>query len=126
MQLLKLDVISPVKQEISCYGIIGLCVIWLTGSFHLLHLMFDDYILYHLEQMCCTEISDEILAEIKGTPKVSSIGKDVLLPSSKPLNINENVTDSFPQSYNHTSEQENSTQDKTAAAPNSSGKLQAH
>ena len=55
----------------------------LTGSFHLLHLMFDDYILYHLEQMCCTEISDEILAEIKGTPKVSSISSTAILIKQK-------------------------------------------
>ena len=45
--------------------------------------MFDDYILYHLEHMCCSEVSDEILAEIRGTPKVSSISKDIILPSNK-------------------------------------------
>lgn len=76
--------------------------------------MFDDYILYHLEQMCCTEISDEILAEIKGTPKVSSISRDILLPSNKLLNVDENIPHSFPQSYNHTNQQqENIAQDQT-------------
>lgn len=45
--------------------------------------MFDDYILYHLEHMCCSEISDEILADLRGTPKVSSIGRDIILPSSR-------------------------------------------
>jgi len=35
--------------------------------------MFDDYILYQLEHMCCTELSDEILSEIKKSPESSCV-----------------------------------------------------
>ena len=37
--------------------------------------MFDDYILYNLEQLCSIEVSDEILADIRGMAKVSTISK---------------------------------------------------
>lgn len=55
-------------------------------------MMFDDYILYHLEQMCCSEDSDEILAEIKGTSKVSSLISEMILPSKR--NIEPSAGDS--------------------------------
>lgn len=82
------------------------------GSFHLMHLMFDDYILYHLEQMCCTEISDEILSDIKGTPKVSSIGRDILLPSNKIINI-ELGSHSSPKSAREVDESNKETHSKS-------------
>ncbi|XP_067928251.1 regulatory factor X 4-like isoform X2 [Watersipora subatra] len=61
------------------------------GSFHLLHLMFDDYILYHLEHMCCSEVSDEILSDIKGIPKVSSISRESILPTSRSSEVDAKI-----------------------------------
>ena len=37
-----------------------------TGSFHLLHLMFDDYVLYLVENLYSQERSRDFLRRIKG------------------------------------------------------------
>jgi hypothetical protein len=37
-----------------------------TGSFHLLHLMFDDYVLYLVESLQSTERAKDLLRAIKG------------------------------------------------------------
>lgn len=39
---------------------------FLAGSFHLLHLMFDDYVLYLVENLHSAERSSELLRTIKG------------------------------------------------------------
>ncbi|XP_056373282.1 transcription factor RFX4 isoform X2 [Hyla sarda] len=36
------------------------------GSFHLIHLMFDDYVLYLLESLHCQERANELMREMKG------------------------------------------------------------
>lgn len=42
----------------------------LIGSFHLIHLMFDDYVLYLLESLHCQERANELMRAMKaeGTP----------------------------------------------------------
>lgn len=37
-----------------------------TGSFHLIHLMFDDYVLYLLESLHCQERANELMRAMKG------------------------------------------------------------
>ncbi len=38
----------------------------LIGSFHLIHLMFDDYVLYLLESLHCQERANELMRAMKG------------------------------------------------------------
>lgn len=40
--------------------------IYVVGSFHLLHLMFDDYVLYQVEQLHSQERARELLRKVKG------------------------------------------------------------
>lgn len=42
-----------------------LCLVC-TGSFHLIHLMFDDYVLYLLESLHCQERANELMRAMKG------------------------------------------------------------
>lgn len=37
-----------------------------TGSFHLIHLMFDDYVLYLLESLHCQERANDLMRAMKG------------------------------------------------------------
>lgn len=37
-----------------------------AGSFHLIHLMFDDYVLYLLESLHCQERANELMRAMKG------------------------------------------------------------
>lgn len=37
-----------------------------SGSFHLIHLMFDDYVLYLLESLHCQERANELMRAMKG------------------------------------------------------------
>ena len=46
------------------YGI--LMPLFITGTFHLLHLMFDDYVLYVMENLHSTERANDLLRSIKG------------------------------------------------------------
>lgn len=48
----------------------------LPGSFHLIHLMFDDYVLYLLESLHCQEKANELMRAMKGE---GSTGESVLL-----------------------------------------------
>lgn len=36
-----------------------------TGSFHLIHLMFDDYVLYLLESLHCQERANDLMRAMK-------------------------------------------------------------
>ena len=48
------------------------------GSFHLIHLMFDDYVLYLLESLHCQERANELMRAMKGegsTGKPASPGR---------------------------------------------------
>jgi len=42
------------------------CVCVYAGSFHLLHLMFDDYVLYLVESLQSHERYNELLASVRG------------------------------------------------------------
>lgn len=37
-----------------------------SGSFHLIHLMFDDYVLYLLESLHCQERANDLMRSMKG------------------------------------------------------------
>lgn len=37
-----------------------------AGSFHLIHLMFDDYVLYLLESLHCQERANELMRAMRG------------------------------------------------------------
>ena len=41
------------------------CVCVCAGSFHLIHLMFDDYVLYLLESLHCQERASELVRAMK-------------------------------------------------------------
>lgn len=48
----------------SCCWLILVCLH--TGSFHLIHLMFDDYVLYLLESLHCQERANDLMRAMKG------------------------------------------------------------
>lgn len=52
-----------------CLGLLS------PGSFHLIHLMFDDYVLYLLESLHCQERANELMRAMKGE---GSTGKPAL------------------------------------------------
>lgn len=37
-----------------------------SGSFHLIHLMFDDYVLYLLESLHCQERANDLMRAMRG------------------------------------------------------------
>ncbi|XP_046343090.1 transcription factor RFX4-like isoform X1 [Haliotis rufescens] len=49
------------------------------GSFHLLHLMFDDYVMYLVENLYCQERANDFLRAIKGENSDNPI-EDIILP----------------------------------------------
>ncbi|CAI9722908.1 transcription factor RFX4-like [Octopus vulgaris] len=60
------------------------------GSFHLLHLMFDDYVLYLVENLHCQERASEFLRNIRqGDTSIVDFGEE-LMPSS--LNFNDGLS----------------------------------
>lgn len=46
--------------------VIHLSVCLYAGSFHLIHLMFDDYVLYLLESLHCQERANDLMRAMKG------------------------------------------------------------
>lgn len=48
-------------KQITCYPV---CLS--AGSFHLIHLMFDDYVLYLLESLHCQERANDLMRAMKG------------------------------------------------------------
>ncbi|CAG2225619.1 RFX4 [Mytilus edulis] len=54
---------------------------WLDRSFHLMHLMFDDYVLYLVESLHSQERGNEFLRIVKGDEKDAS-KEDIVLPDS--------------------------------------------
>ncbi|XP_069484358.1 transcription factor RFX4 isoform X3 [Ambystoma mexicanum] len=49
------------------------------GSFHLIHLMFDDYVLYLLESLHCQERANELMRAMKGEGCTADIREDIVL-----------------------------------------------
>ncbi|KAG8579678.1 hypothetical protein GDO81_011001 [Engystomops pustulosus] len=68
------------------------------GSFHLIHLMFDDYVLYLLESLHCQERANELMRAMKGEAHSDDI-KEIILaepaistPSPIPFSPNTSST----------------------------------
>ncbi|KAF2980400.1 hypothetical protein EK904_008339 [Melospiza melodia maxima] len=49
------------------------------GSFHLIHLMFDDYVLYLLESLHCQEKANELMRAMKGEGSTAEIREEIIL-----------------------------------------------
>ncbi|XP_060778910.1 transcription factor RFX4 isoform X2 [Neoarius graeffei] len=52
------------------------------GSFHLIHLMFDDYVLYLLESLHCQERANELMRAMKGEGTTADSSEDMMLNES--------------------------------------------
>ena len=53
----------------------------LPGSFHLIHLMFDDYVLYLLESLHCQERANELMRAMKGEGSTGKLALHWDVPS---------------------------------------------
>ncbi|XP_073506012.1 transcription factor RFX4 isoform X2 [Phyllobates terribilis] len=68
------------------------------GSFHLIHLMFDDYVLYLLESLHCQERANELMRAMKGEAHSEDIEEIILAepaistPSPVPFSPNTSST----------------------------------
>ncbi|XP_026143109.1 transcription factor RFX4 isoform X3 [Carassius auratus] len=54
------------------------------GSFHLIHLMFDDYVLYLLESLHCQERANELMRAMKGEGTPADSAEELMLMGSTP------------------------------------------
>ncbi|XP_069084453.1 transcription factor RFX4 isoform X2 [Pleurodeles waltl] len=56
------------------------------GSFHLIHLMFDDYVLYLLESLHCQERANELMRAMKGEENTATadVREDIALTEPAP------------------------------------------
>ncbi|KAL2093453.1 hypothetical protein ACEWY4_010765 [Coilia grayii] len=54
------------------------------GSFHLIHLMFDDYVLYLLESLHCQERANELMRAMKGEASTADRVEDMILTETTP------------------------------------------
>uniref|UniRef100_A0A8D0R778 DNA-binding protein RFX6 n=1 Tax=Sus scrofa TaxID=9823 RepID=A0A8D0R778_PIG len=54
------------------------------GSFHLIHLMFDDYVLYLLESLHCQERASELMRAMKGEGSTADVREDIILAEAAP------------------------------------------
>lgn len=52
-----------------------------TGSFHLIHLMFDDYVLYLLESLHCQERANDLMRAMKGEGSTGEASSNCTAPS---------------------------------------------
>ncbi|KAF7240522.1 Transcription factor RFX4 [Varanus komodoensis] len=62
------------------------------GSFHLIHLMFDDYVLYLLESLHCQERANELMRAMKGEGGTVEVREEIILtepvpPSPSPVSF---------------------------------------
>ena len=55
------------------------------GSFHLLHLMFDEYVLYMVENLHCQERGNELLRAVRGEQNLGWFIFKMKVDSSKSL-----------------------------------------
>lgn len=58
--------VSHLLTQSSSVQLFNLLVCLYTGSFHLIHLMFDDYVLYLLESLHCQERANDLMRAMKG------------------------------------------------------------
>ncbi|ETE70304.1 Transcription factor RFX4, partial [Ophiophagus hannah] len=54
------------------------------GSFHLIHLMFDDYVLYLLESLHCQERANELMRAMKGGSGIVEVREDTIVAEPVP------------------------------------------
>ncbi|XP_019498127.1 PREDICTED: transcription factor RFX4 [Hipposideros armiger] len=54
------------------------------GSFHLIHLMFDDYVLYLLESLHCQERANELMRAMKGEGNTAEVREEIILTDATP------------------------------------------
>ncbi|EPY74046.1 regulatory factor X, 4 (influences HLA class II expression) isoform 1, partial [Camelus ferus] len=54
------------------------------GSFHLIHLMFDDYVLYLLESLHCQERASELMRAMKGEGSTAEVREEIILTEAAP------------------------------------------
>ncbi|RXM28991.1 DNA-directed RNA polymerase III subunit RPC2 [Acipenser ruthenus] len=54
------------------------------GSFHLIHLMFDDYVLYVLESLHCQERANELMRAMKAEGSTADRGEEIMLTEPTP------------------------------------------
>ncbi|TKS73296.1 Transcription factor RFX4 [Collichthys lucidus] len=54
------------------------------GSFHLIHLMFDDYVLYLLESLHCQERANDLMRAMKGNGNTAEREEDFTLTETTP------------------------------------------
>ncbi|XP_053442626.1 transcription factor RFX4 isoform X7 [Nycticebus coucang] len=54
------------------------------GSFHLIHLMFDDYVLYLLESLHCQERANELMRAMKGEGSTAEVREEIILTDATP------------------------------------------
>ncbi|KAK1341533.1 hypothetical protein QTO34_017948 [Cnephaeus nilssonii] len=54
------------------------------GSFHLIHLMFDDYVLYLLESLHCQERANELMRAMKGEGSTAEVQEEIILTDAAP------------------------------------------
>ncbi|EGW09339.1 Transcription factor RFX4, partial [Cricetulus griseus] len=55
------------------------------GSFHLIHLMFDDYVLYLLESLHCQERANELMRAMKGEgSSTAEVQEEIILTEAAP------------------------------------------
>lgn len=57
------------------------CICLHTGSFHLIHLMFDDYVLYLLESLHCQERANDLMRAMKGEGSTGEATSNCAPPS---------------------------------------------
>ncbi|XP_070202500.1 transcription factor RFX4-like [Littorina saxatilis] len=58
------------------------------GSFHLLHLMFDDYVLYRIEALHSQERMSDFMRIVRGVELEGEYTEELILPDSKALKDN--------------------------------------
>ncbi|XP_013913594.1 PREDICTED: transcription factor RFX4 [Thamnophis sirtalis] len=54
------------------------------GSFHLIHLMFDDYVLYLLESLHCQERANELMRAMKGGTGIVEVREEIIVAEPVP------------------------------------------
>ncbi|KAL7982353.1 hypothetical protein Chor_009951, partial [Crotalus horridus] len=54
------------------------------GSFHLIHLMFDDYVLYLLESLHCQERANELMRAMKGGTGIVEVQEEITVAETVP------------------------------------------
>ncbi|KAG8138225.1 hypothetical protein E2320_004134 [Naja naja] len=75
---------SPIESYIEWLdSMVDRCVVKVR-SFHLIHLMFDDYVLYLLESLHCQERANELMRAMKGGSGIVEVREDIIVAEPVP------------------------------------------